>query len=283
MRPAINPLQVAVDGAYDSRFAVQRTLLGQRFNFPAADVLCDICEIPNIQRPLGAPDNYRIYLPIHGLPDDLYDVEVVSDSADDNPAGPGIHTVQVHYLDQDWVEKEFSLTMNGTTPVAAGIQARRINDFHAESGGQLAAASGNISLRTATGETVQAPWTGQQTLRYISQGGNKDMTALYTVPMDMTAYFNGLQTSSANADQSTRLRANVDPFTRTILEDRKIFLFQSVSLLGSQHNGNFDNNWLKFPETSDVKISCAPVANNADASCSVAYMLINNRREPSVS
>ncbi len=188
-------------------------------------------------------DNYRIY-----TPDTLtYDLEVLSSNANDSNsvaiADAGVKTVTVDYLD---------------------------NDMYTKESGEWGTARGNITLRTSSGSTIEAPWNGTQTLAYIAQGGNKDMTAIYTVPADKELFVHALSVSSANQDQSIRLRANVNPNNRELV-GINTFLFQSVAFIGSNANSLANMNNKKFPPKADIKVSVLPNAGSADTSCHLEF------------
>lgn len=266
---------VSVAGEYLGRDSIIHYMLGQNINFQSANVLEDICEF-DPPRPKGGGDNYRIYTPEFGT----FDVEVVSTDANDNIAtvdtDAGVKTVRIHYLDENWVDSVVDVDLNGTNPVPALITARRINDFHSVVTGEWGVARGSITLRTATGATIESPWTGQQTLRFITQSGNKDMTALYTVPHGKKLYADGTVMSSANADISMRIRSNTDPYTRELV-DYNCFLFQSVAFIGSNRNVASNAGWLEFPAKADIKIS-GSTSTSGDCSCHMVMVEIEDEQ-----
>ena len=265
-----NPLTSSVNDSLQGRSYTSIYTLGQRFNFPASDVLHDICEF-SIQRPNGAPDNYRLYTPSTNT----YGIEVVSSDAQDTLTGEGVQRIRVRYLDSNWELQSVDVDMNGTTPVtvvASGV--RRVNDFFSIQTGITSVAEGDIMLQTTTGSSIEAPWTGQQTLGMLTQGGNKDMTAVFTVPENKEVYITEINVSSANSDQSVRVSANVDPISRELVA-YNCFLFQSMDLIGSNSNASQGLNFLKFPSRADIKISASPTATGADTSCHVVMAMLD--------
>ena len=77
-------------------------------------------------------------------------MEVISGSADDDgdPAGTGIQTVDIHYLDADHAEQSETVTLNGLTAVATtATDILRVNEFHASAVGSGGVAAGNIDRR----------------------------------------------------------------------------------------------------------------------------------------
>jgi len=264
-----NDLSASLTEQYRSRNYKSAYILGQRVNYPTADVLHDICEF-TIQRPSGSPDNYRIYTPTT----DTYGLQVVSTSANDTALGTGVRSVQINYLDQDWNEQIATIDMDGTstvTAVASGV--RRVNEFHSIETGTLSVAGGDITLETI-GTTPEAPWTGRQTLGLIFEGGNKDVTAIFTVPEGKEVLIDQLNLSSSNQDQSIRLISNTDPTSRTLIQ-ANCFLFQTLDFIGSNTNVTQKLGLLKFPSRADIKVSSSPVSNTADTSCHVVMKIID--------
>ena len=264
-----NDLSASLTETFRQRPYVSIYILGQKVNYPAANVLHDICEF-SLDRPSGAPDNYRIYTPTT----DTYGLRVVSTSANDTLAGTGVQRVKIHYLDTNWELQSVEVDMNGTTPVTAVASGvRRVNDFHSLQTGTLSVSGGDISLET-TGTTPEAPWTGRQTLGFINTGGNKDMTAVFTVPENKEIFAYEINVSSSNQDQSVRLRSNTDPITRELIQ-ANCFLFQSVDFIGSNNNATQSLDYLRFPSRADIKISSSPTATSADSSCHLVMAMID--------
>lgn len=72
---------------------------------------------------------------------------VVSTSANDTAAGTGLRTVEIHYLDNNLVEKTELITMNGLVGVnTVAVNIRFVNDFYGESVGAAGAAVGTITI-----------------------------------------------------------------------------------------------------------------------------------------
>lgn len=265
----------SVTGLYQNKVSVHKFMLCERQRYPSPRVLHDICQF-TLQRPKGTGDNYRLYTPSQAT----YGIEIVSTSSFDSDAVPdvdaGVKTVAVDYLDENWNEVTVEVALDGTSPVVAvpsGV--RRINDFHSLQTGQWSVARGDISLRTTLASSIELPWTGQQILGFIEAGGNKDLTAIFTVPANKSVYITSIVESSSNGDQSIRITSNTDPTGRNLIQ-RNCFLFQSLILLGSQANNSVPVDYLKFPSTADIKISCLPRNTNAYSSAQLYFILIDN-------
>lgn len=175
----VTNFEASIDEKYKERNLVSFNILAERTaDYPAANVLHDVCEF-TIQQPI-INNNYRIYTPVS----QSYNIEVVSTSAFDDPTANqsqrGVSAVRIWYLQSsDWTVQSIDVTLNGTTPVTAGggspIDVIRVLDTRTFTSGDYDVARGNISIRTTAGSTIESPWTGQQTLNYISQGGNKEI------------------------------------------------------------------------------------------------------------
>ena len=106
-------------------------------------------------------------------------ISVSSDSIEDNPTGTGAGVVLVFGLDENGLEQEETLVLNGTTPVLTTNTFLRVNDLvvvQGAPGGDIN--TPNIGTITATSNTTAAqqaiilPMTGRAT------------QSVYTVPYD---------------------------------------------------------------------------------------------------
>jgi len=100
-------------------------------------------------------------------------MNIVSDSADDDAAGTGARTVYIHYLDSSFREKDHVFTMNGITAVVGPADIYRVNHMEVLTAGTGSHAAGNILL-TNTAGTV--------TYSRIGANGNMALQAIYTIP-----------------------------------------------------------------------------------------------------
>jgi hypothetical protein len=74
-------------------------------------------------------------------------MSIVSSSVQDGPAGTGILTLRLHYMDHNANERYEDLIMNGTVPVnTVATDIRFVNDIHALTAGTTKAAVGNITI-----------------------------------------------------------------------------------------------------------------------------------------
>ena len=98
-------------------------------------------------------------------------LDIVSTTTVDSDAlNTGAQTVQLTYLDDDFVEHTAIYSMNGQTDVLTATDVYRVNDFRVVSG---TAADGTITLERHGGTTTQGS---------IPAGATKCTQLVYTVP-----------------------------------------------------------------------------------------------------
>ena len=108
-------------------------------------------------------------------------LELVSDSTDDDAAGIGALTVQVYGLDENFLEVDETVILDGIVPVAL-TENTYIRMYRAIvlTAGTSETNVGNIFIQIAAGGTVGA---------YIGAGDGQTQQAIYTVPEGKSAYF----------------------------------------------------------------------------------------------
>lgn len=149
-------------------------------------------------------------------------VSIASTSANDTELGTGARSVRVSGLDENWLEKDEVVTLNGQTPVVISGQYIRIFRMEVLSAGSTG--SGEGTIRSGIGTfTAGVP---SQTLAAINNGLNQTLMAMYTVPDDKVAIFGEF---FANSGKSSEV--NVDSFTREFGSvfriKRRVGLFES--------------------------------------------------------
>lgn len=128
-------------------------------------------------------------------------MQVVSTSANDDgsPAGTGVRTVHVHYLDSSLNERFEEVVLNGTTPVSTtATDIYRVNYFHSGSVGGGGSAAGVITLKNLA---------GTNTYKHISAGFNDDFTAVFTVPSGKNLYMTGWSMGAGGTSAGKFVRA----------------------------------------------------------------------------
>ena len=99
-------------------------------------------------------------------------MSVVSTSANDDAAGTGIRTIDIHYLDADLTDQTETVTMDGTTPVlTVATNIRFIQCMHMVTYGSGKAAAGTITA-----------YVGAQNYSEISTGKVRCASSMRMVP-----------------------------------------------------------------------------------------------------
>lgn len=175
---------------------------------------------------------------------------VVSDSANDTSAGTGAKKVTIEYLDENYVEKSITVTMNGITNVnTTPTDILRINKFYVDTVGTGGVAAGNITIKDLGGTVTYAK---------IAAGETVCRNAIYTVPAGKTLYV-----ASALFGVGITNAAAVTEYGKVIVQATQLSgalkagvfypAFELIASNGSQYI-HFDEP-LKFVEKVDIKVS----------------------------
>lgn len=159
----------------------------------------DCCEF------LTSADGQEFFTPVTTA-DSL---EIVSTSANDVAAGTGTKTVGILYLDANGNWSEFTATMNGTTPVAVGIQASAIISIYAKTGGSSLYSAGAIVLRKVGTTTIYDQ---------ITANSNHSQSGRFTCPRGYYAVLIDLHVSVQGHPIEIKLRTTRSPFDGSTLE-----------------------------------------------------------------
>lgn len=129
----------------------------------------------------------------YATPTTAQDLEIVSESASDNPGGTGGHKVIVEGLDFNFDPQFEEVILNGITPVALTKQFLRVfRGFISESGSYVTTTTpshiGRITLRDLGG--AGDDWFTISTVEETATGYGIGQTQIgtYTVPRGFTAY-----------------------------------------------------------------------------------------------
>jgi len=183
-------------------------------------------------------------------------MRVVSTSAADTLAGTGTQKVEIHYLDNLYVARTETVSLNGVTPVlTVATNILRINYYHSSQSGTGGISAGNISL-TNTAGTV--------TYGFIALGNNTAHQAIYTIPAGKTGYLSHWQTSSGSST-SHFCQTSIKATAHDGVLNSGVFVTQDQ--MGSQNNGaviNFPTP-IPIPGMADVKMMGICDASNANA------------------
>jgi hypothetical protein len=180
----------------------------------------------------------------------------VEDDADKTPAaGTGAYTVTVYYLTTDFIEKNVTVTMNGTGAVTIATDVYRVNNARVVTAGSAKAAVGNLTIAS-----------GGQTYGYISATKTRMRQCIWTVPAGKTLYITQIAFSCSDQAASKYVRfttrANYDNLSGTVLPRGLFSPYNEVTL---NNTGYFRelNPPTKLPATVDLKV--AAISNSAAA------------------
>lgn len=189
-------------------------------------------------------------------------LEILSSSTDDDgdPAGTGVRTVTLYYLDDAFAEKTEVITLDGTTVVpTVATDIYRVQSLRVLTVGSVGAAVGTITLRHLTNTPIYTT---------IEAGQTRSRNSVYTVPAGKTLYitsiFAGCTSTAANGATVT-LRATYDHIAGAA---RTFFMPHAEIMVGSNGGGIYRPFELpiKFPAGTDLKCSATSLANNASIS-----------------
>lgn len=183
-------------------------------------------------------------------------MSLVSTSANDAAAGSGIQTIFVHALDSNYNPVDFTIALNGTTPVlTTQVNLFRINGIHAATVGSVSGvAAGDVSI-TNVGGTV--------TYGRIITGNNTARQAIFTIPAGKTGYLTHWQGSSGSATGTHFTQIAIRATQHIGIRLPGVFL--GIDEQGTL-NGGISVNYpipIKFPEKTDIKMSVISDAANA--------------------
>lgn len=172
----------------------------------------------------------------------------------------GARTATVYYLDDDFLEYNVTVTLNGDTPVKIASNIYRIQNARLVTTGSGNVPVGNISIKNST-----------STYGYISLGKTRMRQCVWTVPSGKTLYISNLAFSSVgqSAAKYTRFttRANFDDKSGLVLQRGLYMPFHELL----QNNTSFTKEFYpptKLPATTDLKVSAF-----ADSTCIASCVL----------
>lgn len=183
--------------------------------------------------------------PLYVFPSAPMQMQVVSSSANDTAAGAGVRSVEIQYLDGNYVEHSVTLELNGVTPVLTPASDMfRINKMQAAAVGANGISSGAITLSAIGGGT---PYS------IIPIGRTFARQAIYTVPEGYVFEIEQWQISSGSTGahfcQHTLVATSDDGVLTTV--------FHPKDEQGTQNGGvviNYPFNFESIPARADVKV-----------------------------
>ena len=146
------------------------------------------------------------------FPTEKQHMHIVSSSVEDDPSkgdlspGTGAYTITIYYLDDAWVEKSETVTLNGQGVVETAAQdIYRIQNIRVATTGTGLKAAGNISVKNHA-ETI--------TYGYVAASNTRQRQMVWTVPAGKTLYIAQANIycihTAANKVGTMTLRASYD-------------------------------------------------------------------------
>ncbi len=190
---------------------------------------------------------------VYPAPTSEMTMQASSGSTEDSLLGSGIKTLEVHYLDGNYIERDTTVTMQGTMGTTIATDIYRVQQMHGVSVGSNTVGVGNIDLKDG-GATIY---------ERIGAGGNQSLSARYTVPQNHTAFIKSWHCSGTKKRITFYLRATVDRETRIVRPG--VFHFQDFELCELSNSGPIDVPYLRCPQRSEIKISCQAELTGGEA------------------
>jgi len=193
---------------------------------------------------------------------------VTSSSPNDTAAGTGARTATLYGLDENWLEYQETVTLNGTIGVTTIGLWQRMNRIVVETAG---AGEGNAGILTAKHTT-----TTTNIFAEVAAGRNQTTIACFTVPAGKTLYilqsYIAIVRSSGSNDGSAEWCLRVRP-------DGGVFNATRFSVISTAFSKTeIPKGALgPIPAKSDIKFTIDSVSNNGtQASATFEWMLIDD-------
>lgn len=124
---------------------------------------------------------------------------------DGNPVGTGVWTVEMNYLDGNWMEATEIITLNGLTGVnTVATDIQRVNYFHTKTADITTVgygeAAGNITLKNTAGTITYAQ---------ITATGNFSRHGFFTIPAGKQGFITGASIRCGYTTTGRFIRANL--------------------------------------------------------------------------
>ena len=191
-------------------------------------------------------------------------LSVVSAAAGDNPAGPGLGTLYILGLDENWDLQEDTLDLNGITPVQTTTQWIRIYFIY---GFTPALTVSNPNAKAAGNITATVGGTLQAT---ILLGNTSSRNCVFTIPRNYTGFVSLVYISGKTGDNFiVRFQTRVQGSTFISGNDLEVAAGQFINVQFDPRTGN-------ITERSDLKARAIAVTNNAAVRINFTITLIRN-------
>lgn len=174
-------------------------------------------------------------------------MQVVSDSTEDDVGGTGVTGATIMYLDADYVQQTETIIMDGKTPViTTATDILRINHFFAHSVGTNNYAVGNISLQAVGGVTTYSK---------IAAETNNSLQAIFTIPAGYTGYISHFQINSGVPSLVAYARISLmSTANHTGVSVSEVFTILDTVVLQNTNSEIIYTIPLTMPEKTDIKV-----------------------------
>lgn len=187
-------------------------------------------------------------------------ISIVSTSLEDNPAGTGAFTVLIEGLDENWLEQEELVNLNGTTPVVTVGTYIRINSCQVVAGSTRNGAVGDISF------SINGILAAK-----ILIGNNVTNAGIYSIPADKTAFVLIGNTSTGQGKEISIDYLLIDSSTPNGVG----FLGHEAYVFESVYDYNFSA-IPRIPSMTDIELRASAAAAATPITAALDMILVDN-------
>ena len=175
-------------------------------------------------------------------------------------AGNGARTLTIFGLDNDWMEINETVTLNGTTPVTTTNSYLRVLRMIVRSAGSTGSNVGTITSTASTAATVHSQ---------INPTDNQTLKINFGIPADKYGIITHAEIGCAKTDDC-EVRFKVRPFGEVFQTKRLLNFFEATV--------SFSNILpILLPPKTDVTVTALTTAGTAAVSANLDYYLIDSR------
>lgn len=193
---------------------------------------------------------------------------VSSTSVNDTSGGSGANTILIQGLDENYVEIEETVTLNGQTQVTTQLSYLRIYRAFVTLAGS-SGTSGGIIYIGSSGATGGVP---NGTVYANLSIGNQTQIAAYTVPAGHTLYLDEINITAALSLANKRVNASFH--TRDF--GSNVFRTRFINVLQSSQLKQLFKYPQEFAEKTDVEVRVSTNTSNNPIAASFQGVLIKN-------
>lgn len=193
---------------------------------------------------------------------------VSSTSVNDTSGGSGANTILIQGLDEDYVEIEETITLNGQTQVATQLSYLRVYRAFVTLAGSSGTSGGTIYIGSS-GATGGVP---NGTVYANLSIGNQTQIAAYTVPAGHTLYLDEINITAALSLANKRVNGSFH--TRDF--GSNVFRTRFINVLQSSQLKQLFKYPQEFAEKTDVEIRVSTNTTNNPIAASFQGVLIKN-------